>query len=587
MPANQAVLLAGPATGAPDRHMADLLRFLGVPCTLFQSQNSLPAEPKLEANTGGHGLVIHADTLGRLLKPGEQRQRLRCFLDEFDSTLIYGLGPSALAEEDLRFLTGNLATGYSTVQRGEGFFVSDQHRALCGSLSGLQIEQRATDPAHGIQFAPDAQGVDTFIRVGAGAAFARLICGKSRLFLCNSHDALDLEQQLTSNFDAASIFVRLVPHVMYARDAFPERCWKPKRHKACLIIDDPLLRPRYGFLNLVELLQRLNESRLAANLAFIPWNCDRSRPAIADLVRRTDRFALCIHGCDHTRAEFGSTDHAWLDTLVQLALERMERHQKRTGIAHQQIMVFPQGVFSDQAMSVLKRRNFVAAVNTEVVPNHGSSSQCGVALGGLLDVALTSHDSFPLFSRRNCSAPIADFALDIFMGKPCLLVAHHDYFRSGFDRLKTLVEQLGQVAPELEWTTLENGLNESYLLRRVADNTVAVRMFANQMLLENHEAGPVRFEIMKLERDDSAIDHVLVNGAAIAFDWSGNHLRIHCTLMPGQKAKLRIAYKEPVKRGREVPSIRYRARSAARRYLSEIRDDYVQPLKHMLQGADR
>ena len=49
---------------------------------------------------------------------------------------------------------------------------------------------------------------------------------------------------------------------------------------------------------------------------------------------------------------------------IDEALERMNRHQRRTGVPYEPIMVFPQGIFSERAMSVLKRRNFVAAVNT-------------------------------------------------------------------------------------------------------------------------------------------------------------------------------------------------------------------------------
>ncbi len=41
---------------------------------------------------------------------------------------------------------------------------------------------------------------------------------------------------------------------------------------ACLIIDDPLLIPRYGKLNFAKLLREMNEHNFFTEIAFIPWN---------------------------------------------------------------------------------------------------------------------------------------------------------------------------------------------------------------------------------------------------------------------------------------------------------------------------
>jgi hypothetical protein len=587
MSAKEAVLVAGPNLSDADQRIARLIEFFDIRCRMVPATEILALESADGMMPGDKSLVLSGVTLGALLRrPDADRERIRRLIESFGSSLLYSVGPSKLAPDDLRFLTRDIAQGYSELAPDGRFSISDKHRDICGSLSGLTLDRKSRCAQFGLEV-NRAAGVDTLIAVDHKAVFARMPAAGSRMFLSTGVDVLDLERRVTSNFDAAWILPGLVPYLMYARDVFTDLIWKPKRHQACLVIDDPLLRRRYGFLNVAELLEVLDKSRCAANLAFIPWNSQRSVQAIANIVRSTDRLALCIHGCDHTRAEFGSHDDAWLDMLVQLALERMSKHQRQTGIVHQKIMVFPHGIFSDRAMSALKRRNFVAAVNTEVVSNHSSVERGKIAMRNLLEMATTVYDSFPLFSRRSLDDPVQNYALDLFLGKPCLLVAHHDDFRPGFKPLKDLVSALNQLEPDLKWTTLGNVLDESFVWRQVCDGVNAVRMYASRIRLENEANSSRRFEITKAERDGSTVDSVMVNENAIPFDWDGRHLRFSCVLNPREEATVRVHYKEPSYREPKKRTLGYRARSGIRRYLSEVRDDYLQPFRHRLLGATR
>ena len=92
------------------------------------------------------------------------------------------------------------------------------------------------------------------------------------------------------------------------------------------------------------------------------------RPRSCPAVQRKPRdYSLSVHGCDHTRAEFGSSDRQRLYWKAQQALERMNRHESITGISHDPVMVFPQGIFSEAAMDVLKRTGLIASVNNDVI----------------------------------------------------------------------------------------------------------------------------------------------------------------------------------------------------------------------------
>src|SRR5262249_41188010 len=79
--------------------------------------------------------------------------------------------------------------------------------------------------------------------------------------------------------------------------------------------------------------------------------------------------------------------------------------------------------------------------------------------------------------------PIADFALDLLLGKPCLVVTHHHDFRGGMRPLVSLVSALNALEPQLRWTNLESIISETYSIRRSAVDAVDVRLFASSTRL--------------------------------------------------------------------------------------------------------
>ena len=110
-------------------------------------------------------------------------------------------------------------------------------------------------------------------------------------------------------------------------------------------------------------------------------------------------------------------------------------------------MIFPRGEFSGSAMQALRESTLVAAVNTELIDTQTGR---GVKVEELLQPAITAYSGFPLFLRRPASEPIANFALDLLLGKPCLVGMHHDYFRGGDDKFIALVKSLNALDPTLD-----------------------------------------------------------------------------------------------------------------------------------------
>ena len=99
---------------------------------------------------------------------------------------------------------------------------------------------------------------------------------------------------------------------LFTQVTFPSSWVAPER-SASLIIDDPLLRPTYGFVDYRELLSLMQRYKFSTNIAFIPWNWRRSDPSITRLFRENpEYYSLSVHGCAHTQAEFGRDDSDYL-----------------------------------------------------------------------------------------------------------------------------------------------------------------------------------------------------------------------------------------------------------------------------------
>src|SRR2546426_9271542 len=333
---------------------------------------------------------------------------------------------------------------------------------------------------------------------------------------------------------------------------------------------------RYGFLNYGRLVQAMDDVGFSSDIALIPWNFRRTQPSVAALINeRRDRLGVCIHGCDHTRSEFGASDRAHLAKLTTIGIERMEAHRRDHRVDYERIMVFPQGVFSESAMDVLKSFDFLAAVNTEVVPSHNTSRAGAVALADVLEPAITRYNAFPLFPRRKCSDRLVNFAADIFVGKPCLLVAHHTDFADGGQALIELIAAIRAVAPDLKWSSLGTVLRRTHLWRRESDGSQWIRIFASESSLTGESATEQHVRVLKSERDRQRVENVMVDGRQAKFGWDGDLLTIPIKLRLGQSASVRVVSHNPFAGADARLGARYRFRTSVRRCLCDIRDNYV------------
>ena len=220
---------------------------------------------------------------------------------------------------------------------------------------------------------------------------------------------------------------------------------------ACLIIDDPLLKPRYGCLNYEKLLEAMKIHNFFTEIAFIPWNYRRSKAETVQLFAdNPDYYSLCVHGCDHTSNEFGEDDYQALKALSSTALWRMEQHQRLTGLPYDPVIVFPQGRFSSTAMKALKDQGYFAAFNSTI---HATDTDDPPVIESQRPATRIYHD-FPLFLRRYPKDKSL-FIQDLALGRPIIIVEHHNAFRDGYKEITDLVDWINGLG-KIRWTSLLN-----------------------------------------------------------------------------------------------------------------------------------
>src|SRR5206468_4420852 len=87
-----------------------------------------------------------------------------------------------------------------------------------------------------------------YIRIGNRPFLAGIQSGALQVTLAGTREILDIDAAVAPGVRPLDWFARLVPALMFLRHVFGDRCWQAAKKLACLIVDDPLLQDRHGFL---------------------------------------------------------------------------------------------------------------------------------------------------------------------------------------------------------------------------------------------------------------------------------------------------------------------------------------------------
>ena len=573
-----ALLLRGDDTPShEDCYLSEILEFFGIPWTALTVREA--SEDKVATLTASHprfSILTSARCLAETLQPSKP---FPAWLTAAASVFVYGFQAADPSRALLRQITGDPEADIRGIDaRPITVSITDVFPEMCGPMSSLriQLEPGAADAALVIADGGDLRSI---VVAPEGHLFAGFTYSGVRFFADASLAMVDIRERAATYFDVKRRFAGAVPVVMYLMWSFREICWTTSETNACLTIDDPPLRPRYGFLEFGELLRLANKQTFATTVAFIPWNWRRTNRDTVDAFRQNaGRLSVCIHGCDHTRGEFAARSAELLDRKLKIAKCRMQSLLNKTALDHDNVMVFPQGAFSPEAVSALKRSGFLAAVNTEVAPANDATNE--TTLADLWSVAIVRYGGFSIYTRRYIDHGIENFAFDGMLGKPCFIAGHHDIFRDHGSELAKFLGQLASLRWKLSWRTLGDAICHSYSFRPV-DGAILVKMFAEQLHIESIEAVTRRVQIVKREPNVDSLKHVRVNEDVVTYEYRNGSLRLIVEIPPGRAVDIRCVYHEQPDAFSDSEPVFYQFGVAVRRYLSELRDNYGHLLFHV------
>lgn len=568
-----AVILCDGAPSANDRNAARVLDFFGVRSVFVPSAaTDLAARVADAARDAQYCIVASVPALDRAWPTGAA---LPSILEGAAATFICEFARNDASLRWLRRLSADSTAALELAPGGDAFCLCRTAPEFTGPMSGVRVRDARAVPEVAFRISGESS-VEPVVTTAAGATFMfRSPLPVPPVFVASSAVDLDIDTPVDGNcFDIRDHFLATAPIAMFTLWAFRGVAWSRTKLSASLVVDDPLLRPRYGYLVYKDVLDHMLRHGFSTTIAFIPWNWRRTRSRTAHMfLQHPQKLSIVVHGNDHTSGEFGVNSVDAHARKIRTATHRMRAHEKRARVPWTPVMVFPQGIFSTQALPALKAANFVAAVNTNInAAGTGRVTTTREAWG----TAVMSFSSFPIFTRRYMDHGVENFAFDMLLGKPCILVVHHDAFSAGARSLLAFLAELRALNGSLEWRPLHDTVVRSYRMRPGDGDSCAVQMVANELIVTNESCEPVTYRFSKREAGGAdALASVTVDGVPITWNCSEDALRFEARIAAGQSSVVRVEYKSSTDEGLQVESAYYHLKCAVRRILSEVRDDYI------------
>jgi hypothetical protein len=560
-----------------DRNLAGLLDFFGIPWAYINAAEISNTKSFPQLGSGSKiSILSSASHMAAAMQEVQQSGgNLPEWLQRADSVFLYGFQDTQTCQNLLRFLTQELTASIRPLDNARGLIsITPNFPDFAGQLSGLQVAVSFGENRSFFDLPHISANIQTILTAKEGTLFFSVLCGGVRFYLNASSEILDLQRPVTKYFDVKDFFCNAVPPVMYLKSAFADTCWHGTETSACLTVDDPILKSRYGFLHFSEALELMDKKNFATTIGFIPWNWRRNDPSTVQMFRtRADRVSISVHGCDHTASEFATRSETQLNSCVKTARDRMDRLRSREALLYDDVMIFPQGAFSPETGHVLKLNGFAAAVNTEVAPAHEAGNQTTIA--DVWDLAIMKYSSFPIFTRRYITHGIENFAFDQFLGKPCFIIAHHDAFRDHAHDLLDFIAKLNSLQGHIHWRCLGAAIDRTFRVLNSPDGTGLIQIYATNAVIENPSDASREVVVSKREDDPDSVKAVLVNRMPADYVSDGKTLRVRVFLPAHQTTTVRVVYLDRLELNTHRQSVGYGAKTRLRRYLSEFRDNYL------------
>ena len=233
--------------------------------------------------------------------------------------------------------------------------------------------------------------------------------------------------------------------------------------RACFIFDDPNLHwPRYGYVDYRQLAAHAEKENYHVAFATIPLDTWFTHRGTADIFRQhRRRLSLLIHGNNHAKRELARLyTEAERIFLLKQAIQRIERLERRSGLAVSRVMVPPHGACSEEMLAALPVSGFEAACISHGSLRAHNEGRSWTKTLGLLPSELIR--GCPVLPRWGVTGDLKNtILLAAFLKQAIILRGHHQDLKDGpelLDDLARFINGLGSVA----WLNMTDMARSNY-----------------------------------------------------------------------------------------------------------------------------
>jgi hypothetical protein len=246
-------------------------------------------------------------------------------------------------------------------------------------------------------------------------------------------------------------FLEMLPLVHWLREICASSLEGSLPLRACFIFDDPNLHwPRYGFVDYQQLATQAEKENYHVSFATIPLDTWFTHRGTAKIFRNQHhRLSLLVHGNNHTKRELARPyAEAERIFLLKQATQRIERLERRSGLAVSRVMVPPHGACSEEMLAALPVCGFEAAcISHGSLRAHNRARSWTKTLGFLPSELIRG---CPVLPRWGVSGDLKNtILLAAFLKQAIILRGHHQDLKDGpelLDDLARFINGLGSVA---------------------------------------------------------------------------------------------------------------------------------------------
>ncbi len=238
-------------------------------------------------------------------------------------------------------------------------------------------------------------------------------------------------------------------------------------------------------------------------------------------------------------------------------------------------MVCPKEQYSTKAMQAFAdSRQFIALICTACMPR--DLDRPALTGSDLLLPAQDSFSGFPVFKRHYSNGmQTGVFAMALFLGKPAILVEHHQFFRGGPAGAEEFARLIREMQPGLRWRSLQQTVMRTHARRQISHDRWAIRFFTDQFLLEPVPESGIQYEFIRRVPEPTRVECVRVAGKEIPFRKRDGFLTFETELREPETVLVEVKV-TPARPSKSASNgVKHHTRVALRRGLCEMRDNLV------------